>query len=83
MSWAGAELSQSLQMLRGWITHMNMKLIVGKSFVIGLHNAIPSHFGQDGGCGNRNGELIAFDHRALRDEDGRKVEGIEKQIIRG
>ena len=52
MAWAGPELTESFQVLGSGVALMEMKMIVRKSFVIGIHNTISSHFGQNGGSRN-------------------------------
>lgn len=52
MGGTGPELLEPLEVGRGRVTFVNMKLIFWEPFMVPIHQVIPKYLGQDGRRGN-------------------------------
>lgn len=63
---------------------MQMKLVLGKPFMVVGHDPVPFHLGDDGSGSHGYGEGISFNDGALGDErDLGEMERVQKKAVRG
>ncbi len=83
MDGTGAMPLYGLQMTLGPITFVLMKSIRWKPFMIGSHDPVSIHLGNNRGGGDAQASLIPFFQASLRDIDGDRMNPVHKQILRG
>jgi len=64
--WGHADLFKRFTVLRGAVSRIRLPTISRVAQRQLCHDAIARHFGDNGGCGDRQGDGISFDNRAGR-----------------
>ena len=82
MDFAEAELADGLLVETGAVAFVTGEAVARVLAVEGTHESIPGGLGEDGGAGDAEGELVAFDEGGLGEVEIGENKVVGEKVIR-